>query len=312
MGKEVTRVRSLWKGVLSFGLVSIPVRLYAATEQRDVHLRYLHQPCAAPIQYRKVCTACGQEVPPEQIVLGYEASPGTFVLLREEELAALPSGPDHSVEIERFVPQDHIDPIFLDRAYYLEPQPGGHKAYQLLYRAMAAENRVAVVRIALRRRERWAAVRPGSSGVLHLETLLDADEVRPAREIAVGEPAELRPGELDLAQTLVRTLSAEFHPEDNPDRYRAALESLIAQKLEARETATPQVAQAERARVIDLMEALRASIQEAGAERSAILSQTDGPTPSRQRKGGTARAAKSRTPPPPARTHAGAGSRGSL
>lgn len=305
-------MRSLWKGVLSFGLVTIPVRLYAATENRDVHLRYLHQACSAPVQYRKICSACHEDVEAGQIVLGYETAPGTFVIVRDEELEHLPTGPDHTVEIERFVPMDSSDPIFLARAYYLEPQPGGHKAYRLLHQAMASERRVAVVRISLRRRERWAAVRPGEAGVLHLETLLDADEVRPTTELSLGEPQELRAGEVDLAQTLVRTLSAEFHPEENPDRYRTALEALIARKAQAQETVTTAHAARERAQVIDLMDALRASLKAACNDGSEPGSQPANPSPkSRTRKGGSTRGAKPRTPPPP-RTHAGAGGRGSL
>lgn len=306
-------MRSLWKGVLSFGLVTIPVRLFAATENRDVHLRYLHQPCSAPVQYRKVCSACGQEVDSDKIVLGYEASPGTFVTVRDEELEHLPSGPDHTVEIERFVPAHSIDPIFLAKAYYLEPQPGGHKAYQLLHQAMRSEKRAAVVRISLRRRERWAAVRPGQGGILHLETLLDADEVRPSKDLSIGEIQELRPGELELAKTLIEALAAEFHPEENPDRYRAALEALIAQKVEAHETTTSAPAQAERARVIDLMEALRASVQAAGADQAGLTRNAPDPDlKPRTRKGGSSRGAKPRTPPPPPRTHAGTGGRGSI
>ena len=307
-------MHSLWKGALSFGLVTIPVRLYAATENRDVHLKYLHQPCSAPVKYRKVCSACGQEADSDHIALGYEASPGTFVILREEELENLPSGPDHTVEIERFVPLDRIDPVFLARAYYLEPQPGGHKAYQLLHQAMSAEGRAAIVRISLRRRERWAVVRSGQAGVLHLETLLDADEVRPPTNVSVGEREPLRPGELELAQTLVETLSADFRPEENPDRYRAALEALIAKKVEARETETPASVQVEHARVIDLMDALRASLQ-AAANGNHPAAQTQGQGDEalkpRTRKGGSHRGAKSRTPPP-ARPHAGAGGRGSI
>lgn len=306
-------MRSLWKGALSFGLVTIPVRLYAATENRDVHLRYLHQACSAPVQYRKVCSACQSEVEADQIVLGYETSPGTFAIVRDEELEHLPTGPDHTVEIEQFVPLRSIDPIFLARAYYLEPQPGGHKAYQLLHRAMADEDRVAVVRISLRRRERWAAVRPGEAGVLHLETLLDADEVRSPKELSLGEPQELRPGELDLAQTLVRTLSAEFHPEENPDRYRAALEALIARKVQAQETVVAAHAEKERARVIDLMDALRASLESASTAGSRPdPGAVDVELKPRTRKGGSPRGAKPRTPPPPPRTHAGTGGRGSL
>jgi DNA end-binding protein Ku len=257
-------VRSLWKGVLSFGLVSIPVRLYAATESRDVHLRYLHLPCAAPVRYRKVCTACGREVEEEELGMGYEAQPGVFVPIAREELKALDPGPDHAIEMERFVPVGSVDPVFLAKAYYLEPQPGAQRAYQLLHRALSEEERAAVVRLSLRQRSRWALVRPGDAGVLHLDTLLDADEVRPATAIQVGPPAQVRDAEVDLARHLVRTLAAEFRPQDNPDRYRKALEELIARKAQTQ--ALRPAAAPEAARVVDLMEALRASLRAVGEE----------------------------------------------
>jgi DNA end-binding protein Ku len=293
-------VRSLWRGVLSFGLVSVPVRLYAATESRDVRLRYLHAPCAAPVQYRKTCSRCGREVGPDELALGYESAPDTFVLLEEEELSELPAGPEHAVEIERFVPLHSVDPIFLAKAYYLEPLPGGHKAYQLLHRAMTEEERAAVVRISLRRRERWALVRAGEASVLHLETLLDADEVRPAADIQVGEPVPLRPGELELARDLVRALAAPFRPETQPDRYRTALAALIERKVAAGK-AVESRPPAEAGRVVDLMEALRASVRRATAEAP----EPEGEPVAASPPGGRGRHHADDAPPSP-RTHAGA------
>jgi DNA end-binding protein Ku len=306
-------MRSLWTGVLSFGLVSVPVRLYAATSSQDVHLRYLHAPCVAPVQYRKVCSACGAEVTADTLVLGYESAPDTFVVVDERDLDALPAGPEHTVEIERFVPVHSVDPLYLAKAYYLEPQVGGHKAYQLLHRAMADEARAAVVRISLRRRERWALVRAGASGVLHLETLLDADEVRSPDEVRVGEAAALRPGELELARDLVRTLAADFRPEEHPDRYRRELMALIERKLGAGEAAGVR-RRAESGRVIDLMAALRASLDQAAAAGAATTVPPDGaadhpPTAApagatAARKGRGRRARTDVAAPPPPRPHA--------
>ena len=255
--------------------------------------------CKAPIQYRKVCTLCGQEVSADTIALGYEAGPDTFVVLAEEELNALPSGPDHTVEIERFVPVGSVDPLFLAKAYYLEPAPGGHKAYQLLRRAMGEEGRAAVVRIALRQRERWALVRPGRAGVLHLETLLDADEVRPADQVQVGEEPALRAGELELARDLVRALASEFHPEDSPDRYREALTTLIERKVAAGEARTAP--REESRKVIDLMQALRQSLAAAG-EGGPVDAPAEGASAG---KGRGRRARADAAVPPPPRTHAG-------
>ena len=253
------------------------------------------------IQYRKVCSACGEEVQPESIVLGYEAGPDTFVVLNDEELNALPTGPDRTVEIERFVPLHSVDPLFLAKAYYLEPAPGGHKAYQLLRRAMDEEGRAAVVRIALRQRERWALVRAGDAGVMHLETLLDADEVRAAAQIQVGEEAALRPGELELARDLVRALAADFRPEDSPDRYREALTKLIEDKMAGGEVRSAP--REETGRVIDLMQALRQSLAATGTDGAGPPAASEDAATSAKGRG---RRARTEPPvPPPPRSHAG-------
>lgn len=253
-------MRSLWRGAISFGLVAVPVRLFAATESRDVKFRLLHTPCLAPVQYRKACTACGREVAPEQLTYGVEAAPGEFVAVSEEELAQLPRGPEKSVEIEHFVPDGSVDAVFLAKAYYLEPEVAGRKAYALLHRVMRTQGRAAVARITLRKRERWALVRAGTEGALVLETLLDADEVRSPTELTLPEDGAVRPAEEALATQLVEALATNFTPEDNPDRYREALDALIAEKLSnPRREPSPAAASA---KVVDLMEALRASLEE--------------------------------------------------
>jgi DNA end-binding protein Ku len=252
-------VRSLWKGVLTFGLVVIPVKLYPATESRDVRMRYLHAADHGPIQYRKVCAQCGQTVPPEEVVLGVETQPGVFVTFREEELAELPSGPAHTVEIERFVPDASVDALFFQKAYYLEPEAAGQKAYALLHRAMQEEGRSAMVRITLRRRERWALVRAREGPVLVLETLLDADEVRPASQLRLPEEVEVKPVEERLARDLIQSLATDFRPEEHPDRYREALEEWVRQKAAEHPATLPTAAEG---KVVDLMEALRASLSD--------------------------------------------------
>lgn len=246
-----------------------------------------------------MCTLCGEEVTSDTLALGYEVGPDTFVILSEEEVGSLPTGPDHAVEIERFVPLHSVDPLFLAKAYYLEPAPGGHKAYQLLRRAMDEEGRAAVVRITLRRRERWALVRAGKSGVLNLETLLDADEVRTASQVEVGEAATLRPGELQLARDLVRALAGEFRPEDSPDRYREALTALIEGKMAHGEARTAP--REENRKVIDLMEALRQSLSQTGGDDGPAAAVGD-PSPTRGRE---RRARSEPAPPPSPRSHAG-------
>jgi DNA end-binding protein Ku len=300
-------VHSLWKGALSFGLVTIPVRMYAATQSRDVHFRYLHASCLAPVEYRKVCSACGQEVSPAEIALGVANPAGGFVTLSAAELAELPAGSARTVEIERFVPDGAVDAVFFAKAYYLEPDAGGQKAYALLARAMRQERRSAVVRITLRRRERWALVRAGTQGLLLLETLFDADEVRSPAGLDLPPSAEVRPAEEEMARHLIGALAAEFRPEENPDRYRQALEALVARKTASGPT-PPGMAPAAASNLVDLMEALRASLAAREGSAAEVASAPKPRAPRRRTGRGKGAAAEDAADGgTAARAHAGKG-----
>jgi DNA end-binding protein Ku len=259
-------LRSIWNGVLSFGLVNIPVKVYPAVEEKDFSFRLLHRKCHTPITYAKRCPACGTDVGADEIVRGYEYARGQFVVVTQEELASLPLPTTRAIEISDFVSLEEIDPLYFSRPYYLAPGDGGQKAYALLHRAMADTNRVALAKVALRQRESLACVRIYRRALV-LETMLYADEIRrPENLPEIDYPQALDPRELDMAKRLVESLSAPFEPEKYHDGYRRALEELIGGKIAGRQVVVPPAPAP--AKVVDLMEALRASIEQAEKERA--------------------------------------------
>lgn len=262
-------MRSMWKGSISFGLVTIPVKLYAATESKDVRFNLLHDECRTPIQYRKVCPNCDREVAQEEIVRGYEYEKGRYVIVRDEDLEAIPVAAARTLDIVDFVRLDQIDPIYFDKTYYLEPGEGGAKAYALLRRAMEETGRIAIARVVIRSKESLAAIRVFNNGVLAMETMHFPDEVRsPAGLTGIVAP-ELRPQELDMATGLIASLSSgDFTPEKFENEYRQAVLDVIAAKA-AGEDVVQAAEPVERGRVVDLMEALRASIRQAEEARGA-------------------------------------------
>ncbi len=269
-------MRSIWKGAISFGLVHIPVKLYPATESRDVRFRLLHRRCHHPLSYRKFCPACRREAAPEEVVRGYEYSPGQYVAVEEEDLRALPLRTERVIEILDFVRREEIDPIFLEKAYYIEPADGGRKAYFLLRLAMEKTERVALARVALRHKESLAAIRifrgpapsPDLPPLLLLETMFFPDEIRSHLELGEAtRRVEVGKREEALALQLVESLSAPFRPEEYRDRYREALLELIEKKVEGKEILAPPP---EPARVVDLMQALEESLRLAEERRQRL------------------------------------------
>ena len=259
----------MWKGTISFGLVTIPVKLYAATESKDVHFHLLHSDCHTPIQYRKWCPHCDREVAPEAIVRGYEYDRGRYVDVRDDELEAIPVAAARTLDIVDFVRLEQIDPIYFEKSYFLEPGDGAAKAYALLRRAMELTGRIAIARVVIRSREALAAIRLYAQGVLALETMRFPDEVRSPVGLVGPEPA-LRPQEIEMAANLVGSLTGDFTPEKFQNEYRQAVLNLIQAKVAGQEV----VQAAERpapGRVVDLMEALRASIAQAEAERGTAV-----------------------------------------
>ncbi|MBS3943538.1 MAG: Ku protein [Dethiobacter sp.] len=252
-------MRTIWKGAVSFGLVNIPVKLFPATEQKDVKFRYLHKTCQAPVQYKRICTGCGREISQEEIVRGYEYEPGRFVIINEEDLEKIPDERTRNVEIVDFVSLQEIDPIFYDKTYYLSPGETGEKAYFLLRRAMAETGKIAVAKVVIRNKESLAVVR-GYKNLLVMETIFYPDEIRDTALLpGFAREVNLHDQEIKMARELIENLAADFNPEKYTDEYRKMLLDLIQAKIEGEQVAIPEIEA--KGKVVDLMEALKASVE---------------------------------------------------
>ncbi len=259
-------MKTIWKGAISFGLVTIPVKVYTATEEKTLKFNQLHAPDGGRIRYKRVCSIDGEEVSYGDIVKGYEYEKDHYVTLTDEELDALPVKTARAIEIERFVDSEQIDPIYFQRSYYLVPDGTGVKAYHLLREAMSDDSKVALAKVAFRDKEHLATVRLREN-VLVLETMFWPDEIRAARFDELDEEVELRPQEIKMARSLIDSLSDDFEPEDFQDEYRSALEDLISKKVQGEEVTYAEPA--EPSKVVDLMDALRASVEAAQASKPA-------------------------------------------
>jgi DNA end-binding protein Ku len=260
-------MRSIWKGAISFGLVMIPVKLYSATEQRDVAFHQVHREDAGRIKYKRVCTVCGKEVPYADIAKGFELPGGEIVVLTDEDFADLPLTTSRRIDVVRFVPLEQVDPIYFAKSYYLEPDGQGSKPYVLLRDALEESGKVALVKVALRQREALATLR-ARDGVFVLETMLWPDEVRKPEFAFLDEDIKVRPQELTMAASLIETMAGDFDPAEHKDAYREALQAVIDAKVEGREIVLAAEA-AEEAPGADLLAALRASVEAAKKGRMA-------------------------------------------
>ena len=260
-------MRSIWKGAISFGLVSIPVKLYSATEERDISFRQVHREDGGRIRYQRVCSTCGEEVSYADIAKGYEQDDGSIVVLTEEDFDSVPITTNRMIDVVQFVPLETIDPIYYSKAYYLEPEKSGIKPYVLLARALEESGKVAIVKVALRQREALAAVRV-RDGVFVLETMLWPDEIRKPEFGFLDEDVTVRPQELAMAGTLIESLSGEFDPNEFHDSYREALEQVIEAKAAGDEVVPPPALPDTGGAVVDLMAALRASVDAAKKGRA--------------------------------------------
>lgn len=258
-------MRSLWNGSLSFGLVTIPVKLYTATSKHDVSLRMLHDLCHTPLRYQRMCPSCDRAVTPDETVSGFETEKNRYVILSEEDLASLPLPTAKTVAIEHFVPAAAVDPVYFEKTYYLEPDGGGANAYQLLRTALTEAGQFGIGRIAIRSRESLCAVRPGGGDVLALTILFFADEVRSPAGLELSPPGwEPRAEELQAALTLMESLSRDWDPSRYENRRYAALQELVRNR-QGTGTEPVYARQPEAApEVLSLMEALRASLAEGG------------------------------------------------
>jgi DNA end-binding protein Ku len=256
--------QAIWTGSISFGLVTVPVRLVSATKSQDVRFNQLEATTGSRIRYRRVSEQTGEEVPNDQIVKGYELENGHYVVLDNDELAALKPTASRMIEIEDFVDLSEIDPVYFEQPYYLVPDKDAAKAYRLLSRIMEDENKVAVGRFVLRSKESLVAIRP-IDGMLCLETMRYADEVLSVDRELVDSQPEPSERELDMARQLVDTLSGTFDPEKYHDEYREEVLALIDRKAAGEEIVAP-AAPEEPAKVLDLMAALEASLARTGAK----------------------------------------------
>ena len=231
-------MRSIWAGAISFGMVVIPVKLYAATEQRDVAFRQVHREDGGRVQFRRFCSVDGQEVAVLRRGQGLRAATGDVVVLTDDDLKDLPLATAHRIDVLHFSPAGQLDPILANKAYYLEPEPAGVRAYALFRDALERSGRVAVAKVAIRQREALAALRV-RDGVLVLETLLWPDEVRAPDFKFLDEDVDVRSQELKMAASLIDTMTEDFDPSLYKDAYREALEALVQAKIEGNEVVRP-------------------------------------------------------------------------
>jgi DNA end-binding protein Ku len=263
-------MRSIWAGAISFGMVVIPVKLYAATEQRDVAFRQVHRSDGGRIQFRRICSVDGQEVPYSDVGKGYELPTGDVVVLTDEDLADLPLATAHRIDVLHFAPVGQLDPILTNKSYYLEPEPAGVRAYVLFRDALERSGRIAIAKVAIRQREALAGLRV-RDGVLTLETLLWPDEIRTPDFAFLEENVDVRTQELKMAASLIDTMTEDFDPSLYRDAYREALEAVVQAKIEGNEVVRPTglgVTPYKGAGPLDLTETLRASVEAAKASRT--------------------------------------------
>jgi DNA end-binding protein Ku len=255
----VGAVRAIWKGAVSFGLVSIPVKLYTATEEKDVSFHQVHREDGGRIRYKRICQLDGEEVAYADIAKGFELPSGETVVLTDDDLADLPLTSSRVVDVLSFVPLEQVDPIYFAKSYYLEPDKTATKPYVLLRDALEKADSVALVKVAIRTRESLATLRV-REGVLVLETMVWPDEVRTPDFGFLDEDVTVRPQELAMAESLIESMTADFDPGQYHDEYREALEQVIEAKVEGREVVEQPVQEEETGSVVDLMAALRASV----------------------------------------------------
>lgn len=261
-------MRAIWKGSVSFGLVSVPVKLYSATESHDVSFRQVHAKDGGRIKYQRVCSLDGEEVPYSDIAKGYETEDGEMVVLTDDDMADLPLTSSREIAVEKFVPTEQIDPMLFEKSYYLEPEKTGAKPYALLRQALQEADRVAVVTVALRQRTSVAVLRvreTDAGDVIVLQTMMWPDEVR-VPDFSV-EAGEVKDAEVKMARMLVETLAGDFDPSEFEDDYAEAVEALVKAKVEGGEVRRTPTSTKTSGEVVDLLAALQRSVDAARKDR---------------------------------------------
>jgi DNA end-binding protein Ku len=256
----------MWRGAISFGLVTIGVRLYTATEEHDVAFHQVHREDGGRIKYKRVCSVCGEEVAYQDIAKGRELEDGRMVILDKEDFEKLPVKTDHAIEVLEFVAAEDVDPIYFQKSYYLEPDKSAARPYVLLRTVLENEERLALVKITIRQRETLAILR-AREDILVLHTMMWPDEIRKPDFGFLDEDIEVRQQELKMASSLVESMAGDFEPDQYGDDYTVALEKMVEAKAEGAEL--PEVEEeAEEGDVIDLMTALERSVEAAKKGRS--------------------------------------------
>ncbi len=282
-------MRAIWKGAVSFGLVSVPVKLYSATESHDVSFRQVHAKDGGRIKYQRVCSIDGEEVAYADIAKGYETEDGEMVILTDDDLADLPSTSSREIAVEKFVPTDQIDPMLFEKSYYLEPEKSGAKPYALLRQALLEADRMAVVTVALRQRTSVAVLRVRDD-VIVMQTMMWPDEIRtPDFNVEVGEVKE---SESKMATMLVETLAGDFDASEFEDDYAGAVEALVKAKIEGGEIKRTPTSTKSSGEVVDLLAALQRSVQAAQSARGESTDESDEPTKKPAKKSTAKKTAK--------------------
>ncbi|PFG20656.1 DNA end-binding protein Ku [Serinibacter salmoneus] len=262
-------MRSIWKGSVAFGLVNVPVKVYSATEDHDVSFHQVHAEDGGRVRYQRRCEVCGEVVSYDQIAKAYDSEDGQRVILTAEDFKSLPEGIKHEIEVLQFVPNEQIDPILLDKSYYLEPDSRSPKAYTLLRRTLQETDRTAVVHFSLRQKTKLAALRVRGD-VLVVQTMIWPDEVREAEFPALQEEAAVTDKELAMSASLVESMAEDFDPSAFTDTYTAELKQLLEDKLSGGESFTAtETEEKESGDVVDLVAALRRSVEERKRAREA-------------------------------------------
>jgi DNA end-binding protein Ku len=260
--------RAIWKGSISFGLVNIPIALYPATRREELKFRLLRESDLSPVNYKRVAEKDGREVPWDQIVKGYEYEKGKYVVLKDEDFQRVDLEATQTVDIQDFVDQEEIDPMFFYKPYYLEPQKGGDKAYALLRDALKDTNKVGIAKVVIRTRQYLAGVKP-EDGALVLELMHFADELADSDKLHVPKKAEVGKREMNMAKSLIDSMSSKWNPEKYKDDYRQALMEVIEEKVEAggKEIEEKPRKAPKPTKVIDLVSVLQKSLEETDAKR---------------------------------------------
>ena len=279
---------------MAFGLVNVPVKLYSATEEKDIRFHQVHAQDGGRIKYKRVCDLDGEEVPYADIAKAYESDDGRTIMLTDEDFAQLPASSSREIDVVSFVPSDQVDPVLYDKTYYLEPASTSTKAYVLLRQTLEQTDRIAIVNFALRQKTRLAALRVRDD-VLVIQTLLWPDEVRAAEFASLDESVSIKPAELKMAAMLVDSFADDFHPEDYTDEYREELQQMIEAKLEGGEAfeTVEKSDEGEDAEVVDLLAALQRSVERHKAGSGAKDDDGNAAPKARSGSSGSTRTSKS-------------------